>query len=173
MHRAHSRRNNHFFVPDNTRSASPASCKFSSSPDRRLRLPPAIPDTIPRILCPFFRRTFFRRPPFFYTHLTIPVRSLPPPLPPTVEQGEIELTWTRQFSIFLFPVGAMTFFFGLSTFRSTRPDSSDVKISSGRYRRGISVDANPLLNNYARDSTLANLPLRIVEIEIIQSIKKI
>lgn len=110
VHRAHSRRNNHFFVPDNTRSASPASCKFFSSPDRRLRPPPAIPDTIPRILCPFFRRTFFRRPPFFYTHLTIPVRSLPPPLPPTVEQGEIELTWTRQFSIFLFPVGAMTFF---------------------------------------------------------------
>lgn len=121
MHRAHSRRNNHFFVPDNTRSASPASCKFSSSPDRRLRPPPpAIPDTIPRILCPFFRRTFFRRPPFFYTHLTIPRFAPsprhhppvppPPPLPPTVEQGEIELTWTRQFSIFLFPAGAMTFF---------------------------------------------------------------
>lgn len=81
VHRAHSRRNNHFFVPDNTRSASPASCKFSSSLDHRLRptnhLPPPTLPTPSRSLVhplppparassPFFRQTFFRLSPFFY-----------------------------------------------------------------------------------------------------------
>lgn len=121
VHRAHSRRNNHFFVPDNTRSASPASCKFSSSPDRRLRPPPAIPDTIPRILCPFFRRTFFRRPPFFYTHLTTPARSLPAPFATYCRTGRNRTDVDAAVFHLSVPRGGDDIFFGLSTFRSTQP----------------------------------------------------
>lgn len=93
----------------------------------RHHLPPPPPSPFARVLSIFSSNLFSSLALLLQpAHPSRPPPPHPPlrflsPSPPTVEQGEIELTWTRQFSIFPFPVGAMTFFFGLSTFRSTRP----------------------------------------------------
>lgn len=117
VHRAHSRRNNHFFVPDNTCAASPRrvnslpfvvvppplslSFTFLSISVHRLLFvgfsAPGFFSSLPPLFLPFFFFSPPRRAPFFSTTRT---------------HAEIELTWTRQFSIFPSPVGIMTFFSG-------------------------------------------------------------
>lgn len=89
VHRAHSRRNNHFFVPDNTCAASPRAVAA------RILLVSRSSSFFFLFLCRGFSS-------FFAAH---------PSSPPPPDRGEIELTWTRQFSIFLSPVGIMAFFF--------------------------------------------------------------
>lgn len=124
VHRAHSRRNNHFFVPDNTCAASPRrvnSLPFAVSPVRRrsstslalfhfsIYLRPSAP------LCRFFRAWLFFLPPPLPLFLPFFFFSPPRRAPffsTTRTHAEIELTWTRQFSIFPSPVGIMTFFSG-------------------------------------------------------------
>lgn len=82
VHRAHSRRNNHFFVPDNTRSPRrprvlQISPRLPTAASGHLAQSPARHHS-PRALL-FFCRTFFSSL-FFYTPTYLPIPRPPTPL---------------------------------------------------------------------------------------------